>query len=255
MKPLISNIQRFSVHDGPGIRTTVFFKGCSLHCPWCANPENISFNNEFYKSGQELVPWGKYFDEDSLYEKVTLDRAFYDKDGGVTFSGGEPLLFLTCYENLLKRVKQEGISIGVETALFVPEENVTWLSQYVDFYYVDLKILIEEECKNILGGCLKKFLRNLEWLHQNVSKEKIIYRIPIVPSITDMEENIVQICKILEKYPPKHVEIFGVHNLGKRKYELLKKKVPYYGKVLDDKLIIIKRRLENREVKVYINEI
>lgn len=255
MKPLISNIQRFSVHDGPGIRTTVFFKGCSLHCPWCANPENISCENEFYKLGKENVPWGRYFDENSLYEKVKLDKVFYGKEGGVTFSGGEPLLFLRYYENLLKRIRMEEISIGVETALFVPKEYLFCLSKYIDFYYVDLKVLTKEECKDILGGDLEVFIENLTYLHQIVSKEKITYRIPIVPNITDTDENIKKICEILKKYPSNHVEIFSVHNLGKRKYELLEKKVPNYDKISNDNLICVKRSLESTEIKVNVNDI
>ena len=255
MKPLISNIQRFSVHDGPGIRTTVFFKGCSLHCPWCANPENISFENEYYKLGQDTVSRGKYFDESTLYEKVTLDKTFYGKDGGVTFSGGEPLLSLKYYEKLLKRLKREAITIGVETALFVPKEILLNISQYIDFYYVDLKILTKEECKNVLGGELQIFLENLKWLHQNVTKEKITYRIPIVGGITNTMENLEKICKILEVYPPNQVEIFGVHNLAKRKYELLGRNIPHFSKIEKEDLKCVQRKFEMFTERVYIYEI
>lgn len=255
MKPLISNIQRFSVHDGPGIRTTVFFKGCSLHCPWCSNPENISNENEFYRSGDKKIFWGEYIDENTLYEKVTLDKAFYGKEGGITFSGGEPLLFLKSYENLLQRVREDKITIGIETALFVPKENISCLSKYIDFYFVDLKVLTKEKCKDILGGDLDVFVENLTYLHQVVSKEKITYRIPIVANITDTDENIEQICKILENYPPRHVEIFGVHNLGKRKYELLGRDVPKFEKKTKDNMVYIKKKLEDTKIKVCINDI
>lgn len=255
MKPLISNIQRFSVHDGPGIRTTVFFKGCSLHCPWCANPENISCENEFYKLGDKKIFWGEYIDESTLYEKVTLDKAFYGKEGGVTFSGGEPLLFLKYYENLLRRIREEEITIGIETALFVPRENIFRLSEYIDFYFVDLKILTRKKCKDILGGNLDVFMENLASLHQVVSKEKIIYRLPFVPNITDTDENLEQICKILENYPSNHVEIFSVHNLGKRKYELLGKRMQEFEILTQRQLGQIKKRIERYGVEVIINNI
>ena len=91
-KILITNIQRMCFHDGPGIRTTVFLKGCNLHCPWCANPENISALPQAYERDGRKGLYGKEFSEEELLKEVLKDRRFYEDGGGVTFSGGEPLL-------------------------------------------------------------------------------------------------------------------------------------------------------------------
>ena len=84
---LITNIQRFSLHDGPGIRTTVFLKGCSIKCPWCSNPENIkNYPEVYYKDGVKGI-YGKEFSLDEIYAEIVKDRVFYEDNGGVTFSG------------------------------------------------------------------------------------------------------------------------------------------------------------------------
>ena len=136
MKVLVSNIQRLSLHDGPGIRTTVFFKGCSLHCPWCANPENININSENYFIKEKCLTtclktsicnhkgnveclygavgiWGKHYSEEEILKEIKKDKGFYKKDGGVTFSGGEPLLQAKGLVPLLCRLKKEKINIHI----------------------------------------------------------------------------------------------------------------------------------------------
>jgi len=249
MKPLITNIQRFCVHDGPGIRTTVFFKGCSLRCPWCANPENISFEEEYYyirekcsntckfvstclafKTGKAcyadmknccygaIGKFGKYYTDEELYEELIKDIDFYENEGGITFSGGECLLFLPYYKELLKKLKEKKISICVETALFIPCAKIEEILQYIDYYFVDIKIMNSKMCKEILGGDFNTFLKNLELLHDNVSKDRIVYRLPLVHGITLERDNIERIKALIIKYQPIKVEIFGVHNLGDKKY-------------------------------------
>lgn len=107
---LITNIQRFSLHDGPGIRTTIFLKGCSLRCPWCSNPENIKpYPEKYYKDGIEGI-YGKNYTCDEVYNEIIKDRAFYDENGGVTFSGGEALLYVNELLPLLEKLKKERIS-------------------------------------------------------------------------------------------------------------------------------------------------
>ena len=101
MKVKISQIQRFCLHDGPGIRTTVFFKGCKLKCPWCSNPENISFSIE-EKYPDELK--GKEWELDELYCELIKDKTFFDKEGGITFSGGECLWQFENLEPLLNNL-------------------------------------------------------------------------------------------------------------------------------------------------------
>ena len=153
---LITKIQRFSLHDGPGIRTTVFLKGCSLRCPWCSNPENIEPYLQTYCLDKKVGTYGRYISCNELYEEVTKDRAFYKttsgtcraKDaedleslpGGITFSGGEPLLQIKNLKPLLLCLKNENIHIAIETSLFAMQDQLELALECVDLFYVDIKI-------------------------------------------------------------------------------------------------------------------
>ena len=106
MKVIVSNIQRFCLHDGPGIRTTVFFKGCSLNCPWCANPENIDFNIEEYSENGEKKHFGYEISLEELEKEIIKDEDYYMTGGGVTFSGGECLFQFKKIEPLLQKLKR-----------------------------------------------------------------------------------------------------------------------------------------------------
>lgn len=255
MKPLITNIQRFCVHDGPGIRTTVFFKGCTLHCPWCANPENIHRQKETFYISEKCIDnceyidtcvyknmneelsqnkfrcpycaigeFGKYFTPEQLYDEIIKDLNFYGMNGGVTFSGGEPLLFLPGYQSLCHKLHKDGITICIETALFVPAESIEWAVNNIDIFYIDIKLLDEKKCKNILGGNLQIFLNNLQKLNQQINGKKIlVYRIPLASGITDTDDNLNRIINVISEFPANHVEIFKVHNLAQEKYKRLRR--------------------------------
>lgn len=280
MKPLIANIQRFCLHDGPGIRTTVFFKGCSLHCPWCANPENISCKEEKYyisekcnaKCGhvmdchnkiypdeciyQAIGKWGEYYSEQKLYEILIKDKIYYGKDGGVTFSGGEPLLFLPrYYSNLCSTLHEEGISLCIETALFVAEEAAKWMINVMDYIYIDIKILNQNKCKTYLGGNLVQYLNNLNIVHENKGDKKIVYRIPLIHGYTDSEENLDSICKLVEKFPPYRVEILKAHNLGKKKYERLGRGYNDFSSPDDDRIDALVKRILASGITVEVKQI
>lgn len=274
MKPLITNIQRFCVHDGPGIRTTVFFKGCSLHCPWCANPENIHFEEEIYyikekcKSSCKYIEeclqkkyliecpygavgkWGEYFPEEKLYAELIKDINYYGEEGGVTFSGGEPLLFLNDYEEMLFRLKREGINLAVETALNVAEENVIWSIKYIDKFYVDIKTMDEDMFNNIIGGNLHLFKKNVSILQQ--VKDKVTYRIPIISDVSHNEQMYKRLKKYLDDIEAENIEIFSVHNLAMKKYERLGIKYEAYEIIEEERLCRIKSILQNSTRKVII---
>ena len=153
MKVIISDIQRFCLHDGPGIRTTVFLKGCSLRCPWCCNPETINFEieetNENYKYGYEI-------DLEDLEKEILKDIKYYENGGGVTFSGGECLLQFDKLEPLLKSLKNQGVNICIETSLTVPEKYVDIAIKYVDEFIIDIKIL-DELCEEKINGNIKLY--------------------------------------------------------------------------------------------------
>ena len=216
----ITNIQHFSLHDGPGIRTTVFLKGCTLKCPWCANPECISseIQGEF----------GYDISLDKLENEIIKDKPFYETGGGVTFSGGEPLLQINNLEPVLKSLNNKKINICFETALFVPEKNLKIAKRYGDEFIVDIKMINSRNCKKVIGGNINQFLNNLEL----IDLEKTTFRIPVTKfSLKDSK----LILDLLNNYKPKHLEIFELHNLAKSKYDILNKK-QYYEKIDDNQI-------------------
>lgn len=230
----VCNIQRMCFHDGPGIRTTVFLKGCKLHCPWCANPENIAFEIQHIIKNGEKVMYGSLFTIDELEREILKDKEYYIHDGGVTFSGGEPLWHIKKLIPLLKKLKENNINICVETSLFVPIEYVLLSLEYVDEFIIDVKILEESQCKEILGGDVKEYYKNIDCVFTKKTKNNIILRIPLEKNYVATKNNLSLIFILLEKYHPKNVEILRVHNLAKEKYEHLNKKF-YSAKNVDDK--------------------
>lgn len=227
MKVRITDIQHFSLHDGPGIRTTVFLKGCNLKCPWCANPECISSKIEG-KFGYDV-------DLEYLENEILKDEPFYKTGGGTTFSGGEPLLQIKSLEPLLKSLKSKDINICFETALFVPNEYLVIADNYADEFIVDIKILNQGVCKDILGGDINQYLSNLKLLDLN----KTTFRIPVNEFILNDQHLILE---LLNEFKPKKLEIFKLHNLAKRKYEILDKDF-YHDIVSDGQLDAFKDKL------------
>lgn len=235
MKVRITNIQRFSLQDGEGIRTTIFLKGCNLRCPWCANPENLAFEFTKYKNEQtnEQGIFGQDVEALDLFEEIIKDKPYYEiSNGGATFSGGEPLLAIEALEPLLKKLKEEGINITVETALQVPTKLVEIASQYVDQFIVDIKILDPKKCEKILEGDIQLYHQNLEIL---ASKHLIsIFRIPLVKEYTLEKDNLEKIKVLLQTYQHEKVEIFKIHNLSESKYRAIGKKMPTFQNVEEE---------------------
>lgn len=250
MKVIVTNIQRFCLHDGPGIRTTVFFKGCNLRCPWCANPENIEFDIQEYVCGTEQGKYGYAIDLNDLEKEILKDENFYGDNGGVTFSGGEPLLQFNNIEPLLKSLKDKSINICIETALMVKEEIVDIALKYVDEFIIDIKILEKERCKAILNGEIDLYYKNIETVFLN--KKNVVFRIPIVEEYTYDSTNIELIIQLLKKYKPKKVEIFNVHNLAIKKYESLNKTMPTIKGINKGKLFKLKSEIEDLNILVEI---
>lgn len=256
MKVRITNIQRFSLHDGSGIRTTVFLKGCNLKCPWCANPENIDFEKTKFvnKNTKENGYFGRDIDINQLYEEIIKDKKYYTlNNGGVTFSGGEPLLQIKALEPLLSKLKEEKINMCIETALQVPTELVDIATKYIDEFIVDIKIVEPEECKKVLKGNIDLYIKNLELL---TFKNKIdIFRVPLIEEYTLKESNVEKILEILKRFKPKRVEIFKVHNLAESKYNAIGKEILQFATVSDKKVNMIFEKIKELEVDVEIIKI
>ncbi len=223
MEHLVTNIQRMCMQDGPGIRTTVFMKGCGIHCPWCSNPENLLFEKEEYARADGKGVYGRSYSIDELYQEIIKDKAYWNPDGGVTFSGGEALLHMDFLRALFQRFKDQGVHLAVETSLFVPERLVQDALKYVDFFYVDVKILDAEKCRTLLGGDSMLYRRNVDTLSH--SGKKICFRIPCAEQYTLQEDNKELVLKFVKQYREIPIEIFKLHRMGESKYQSLRKQM------------------------------
>lgn len=248
---LITNIQRMCMNDGPGIRTTVFLKGCNLHCPWCANPENIRLIPEEYEKNGIRGIYGKSYNLDEVYQNILKDIGFWEKEGGVTFSGGEPLMHMDYLEPLMQRLKESHVHIVMETALFVEKEYVIKAIPYVDMFIVDMKILQPDICKDIIGGDVSIYLNNLEMLI--AERKMILLRIPCNYEYTMSETNMKLILAWCKEHPQIPIEIFSTHSLGEAKYISLGRSFKKWQKVSDEDLKKISIRLQQCGNKVTIN--
>ena len=259
MSILLTNIQRFSLHDGPGIRTTVFLKGCSLRCPWCSNPENLNPHQEKYIKNRIEGTYGKEYTVDELYAELVKDLVFYDGDwgssdlnkmpGGVTFSGGECMLQMDKLEPLLERLNDERIHTAVETCLFVPVNQLSIAINHIDLFYVDIKILDEVKCKEVLKGNFSLYYTNLQTLLS--SGKPIVFRIPVIGSYTDSDDNRKKVCELIKEMYGNvlKIELIKEHNLGMSKYRSFidagnEIKLPLYNGVSDEMLEKYKEEIE-----------
>lgn len=251
MKVRVTNIQRFCLSDGPGIRTVVFLKGCNLKCPWCANPENINFLIEKYIKNEKVGIYGKDMDIDEVFECIMKDKKYYLKNsGGVTFSGGEPLLQASSLMLLLKMLKKENIHITIESALMVSTSLLELVISYIDYFIVDIKILDKIKANEVLGGDISLYYKNLEIL--NKYKKNYSFRIPLVKGYTLESYNLNKIIDLLKKYKSNSVEIFKVHDLALSKYKSLGMEMECFDEISDDEVKYVYDRLKNEGIKVDI---
>lgn len=217
----VSDIQHFSLGDGDGIRTTVFLKGCNLRCPWCHNPETISGQRLTLKfpNGMEKI-CGRYMSVEEVLAETLTDKDFYlESGGGVTLSGGEVLLQADGAAELAKRLKQNDVSVIVDTAGSVPYENFQKLNPVTDEYYFDLKAANAEDYKRVVGGDFRLVTENMKRLVGEGYKVRA--RIPLIPGFNDSEEYSEKMCSALLRTGVKKVYLLPFHRLGAAKYRAL----------------------------------
>lgn len=252
MKATIFDIQRNSFVDGPGIRTTVFFKGCNLKCKWCHNPESQSPEKEmmFYKDKcigcgkcKEICPnhlkkcdfcgkcelfctadarkiCGKEYTVDEVLSEIVKDKSFYEtSDGGATFSGGECMLQIDFLCELLKKCKENGIHTAVDTAGNVPWEYFERILKHTDLFLYDIKLFDREKHKRYTGADNKVILDNLKKLFE--AGANICIRIPIICGVNDLVSEMQRIKSFLQPYHPLKIELLPYHKLGTHKYDAL----------------------------------
>ncbi len=206
----VLKIQRTCVQDGPGIRTTIFFQGCALRCLWCQNPEALSIR-------PDLAPNCDYSIGD-IMDVIVRDREYYHKTGGgVTLSGGDPLLQNPDdMKRLLKLIKKEKIHVTVETSLHVPWSKISAVAPYVDLFLVDLKVVGDDDLHT------EYTKQDSSLIHANIRKllaadANISFRMVMVPGFNDSEYNIKAAAEFLKSVGHSSIELLKYHNMYEEK--------------------------------------
>lgn len=219
-KGCIFNIQHYSLQDGAGIRTTVFFKGCPLSCKWCCNPESQHVLPE--KMGDTIV--GQWMSAKEVVKEVVKDEIFYREEGGMTISGGEPLLQFSFLMEVLKEAKKQYVSVAMETCGMAKTDEFLQAISYLDFLYIDIKCLDAKKHKAWTGASNDIILQNVKEASRQYPDLPICIRTPIIPGFNDTKEDIIQICEWIKKYVSNaRYELLPYHFYGKTKYELLQR--------------------------------
>lgn len=215
----IFNIQRFSVHDGPGIRTIVFLKGCPLRCRWCCNPESQSFKIEtMIENGKEKTV-GRDVSVREVIETVVRDMPYYRRSGGgMTLSGGEFLGQSEFSLALLKAAKDYGINTAVESAASFSFDVIEPMLSYIDLYMMDIKHMNPAKHKEFTGKDNTLMLENAKKLAK--SAKRLIIRVPVIPTFNDTEEEISEITNYAAALDGvEEIHLLPYHNFGADKYK------------------------------------
>ncbi len=218
---LVFNLQKFSIHDGAGIRTDVFFQGCNLRCGWCSNPES---------QPMEPLPGEKatVYTVPALMAELVKDKPFYDESGGgVTLTGGEALLHPDFVLELCVALHAAGISVAIETAACVSEDVFARVLAAVDSAYIDLKHYDDETHKAGTGVGNAPILRNIASAVRG--KTPVVIRIPVIPGFNDSEADFAGFADVLTKLGAKEVHLLPFHQLGESKYKRLQMEYAYDG--------------------------
>ena len=268
---MVFDIAHSSFVDGPGLRTTVFFKGCNLRCDWCHNPESQNHApckmfyadkcigcgacNSVCPSPKKCLLCGRCGDvcptgavsvcgkrrsvRDILSE-VLRDRDFYGLDGGVTFSGGECMLQIDFLETLLKACKERGLHTCVDTAGNVPFALFERVSPFTDLFLYDIKAVSPEKHLAWTGADNAQLLSNFKRLY--ALGVKILVRVPVIPERNGDMEEMRKIAEFLTGYPEVPVELLAYHRLGESKYSGLGLSADGHNFTVPDKAYMDKRK-------------
>lgn len=299
----VFDIQRFSVHDGPGIRTTVFLKGCPLRCAWCQNPESQNaypqlmlypalclacgicmqvcpeFHNEsMWQTDQSQMFCG----DDSIYkpdtcqlcgscvdvcptgarriagqvltlkkvqEEILRDRFFYGDDGGVTFSGGEPLAQWDVLRPLILKLHKLSIHVAIDTAGIAPKSVLNEVPDYIDLVLVDLKLVTNELHSHWTGVGNQELLKTIsKW--NSAMPGRLWISVPVIPGVQDEAELIKLADYICHLFPIPLVRLIPYHKLGESKYQALGKSVPQFPAPSDELISMAKTIFTDRCISI-----
>lgn len=243
-KGFIFDIKKFAIHDGPGIRSTVFLKGCPLECWWCHNPEGQNPEPEKME-GKDIV--GEEVTVDWVIKEIEKDRIFYDQSGGgVTFSGGEPLMQPEFLQQLVLECKKRGIHTTLDTSGYAPADVFTPFINVVDLFLYDLKIIDEKQHISYTGVSNQLILENLKEL-DNANK-KVFIRFLVIPGITDNKENVEATAQVISPFNNiEEIDLLTYHKLAGEKYKKLGKeyKMKHVDTIKKEELEAVKKAFEH----------
>lgn len=234
----VFNIQRFSLHDGPGIRTVVFLQGCPMQCAWCANPEGISPHSEIlFADDSAPRRVGEIYTVEQVRRQVMADEVHYRvSGGGVTLSGGEMALQPAFARALLATLREEGVHTAVETSGFAPWSSLTRACEYSQLIMYDLKLADDGMHLRYTSVSNRPILRNLQRLLAGDIPVRI--RIPVIPQVNDGPQQAEQMMALIHSLSRRSrcftgIDLLPYHRFGLNKYALLGK--PYrYGEMHPD---------------------
>jgi len=275
----VVSIQRMSLQDGHGLRTTVFLKGCYLNCPWCCNPESISTNNEYFyneercllkkninseycnncilKTGEiakEKCIFGTYISTSNkisiqLIENIIInDKQLYKlSGGGVTFSGGEPFMHAKALKPILKKLKMENIHITFETSCYFPNYLLKEIYQFIDEVFIDLKFQYGFYINHEFEIDKNNFDKNLTFMQQ-CSQIEIKYRMVYIGEAFDNKEKIEIMIQKLKSYNINSIELLKYHGLAKNKYKQLNKTFHAFKQPTDKQIQTMNFELDKNNI-------
>lgn len=223
----IFDIQRYSIHDGVGIRTIVFLKGCALRCKWCCNPESQEYAIQTMMVNGKPKTIGRDVTVAEVMEVVRRDMPYYGRSGGgLTLSGGESLLQPEFAAALLQAAKSIGINTAIESMGFAEFSVIQKLLPWLDTYLMDIKHMNAAKHKEYTGKENTKMLENARKIAESNMCELII-RVPVIPGFNDTEEEIAAIAAYAESLPRvEQIHLLPYHKYGEGKYEGLGRPYP-----------------------------
>ncbi|MBE5853142.1 MAG: glycyl-radical enzyme activating protein [Lachnospiraceae bacterium] len=219
-KGRIFDIQRYSIHDGPGIRTIVFLKGCVLRCKWCCNPESQEYQIQTMMVQGKPKTIGRDVTVAEVMETVMKDQIYYQRSGGgLTLSGGESLCQAEFARDLLRAAKARGINTAMESMAGLPYEKVEMVLPYLDTYLMDIKHMNPLKHKEFTGKSNELMLENARKIAES-GQTKLVIRVPVIPTFNDQPDEIRDIAWFADKLPGvDKIHLLPYHRLGQDKYD------------------------------------